>query len=195
MDGYDSGNTGRPANYEGYAIFEHEDGSRDIEYYSFNNESRAEQAQWVEAEAQAEAENPGASEAMRAQNTAMPYIWDEDQQDVVENPYYTPDSELDAGANSSTTGAGDNSHSGSSGSAIPAQESGTTASEDFGPSAGDVGTSATASEDFSPSAGDVGASATAPEDFGPSAGDDGYSGTDSGRDSSDSGMDDGNDMD
>lgn len=46
MGSYDHDVSGRPTNYMGYAIIEHMDEqgqtSRDIEYYSFNNESWAE---------------------------------------------------------------------------------------------------------------------------------------------------------
>ena len=36
----------RPDALMGYAIFEHQDGSRDHEYYSFLNESISQQEQW-----------------------------------------------------------------------------------------------------------------------------------------------------
>lgn len=97
MESYTGDGSERPTNYMGYAIFEHTDEhgktTREIEYYSFNNESRAEQESWDKAQTQAELEDPSMVENQRAENTTMPYIWDEDKQDVVENPYYVPETE------------------------------------------------------------------------------------------------------
>lgn len=92
VESYDSDGAGRPTNYMGYAIIEHTDEmgntSREVEYISLNNESRAEQESWMEAEEEYYAEHPEAAQAQQEENTAMPYIWDEEQGEAVENPYY-----------------------------------------------------------------------------------------------------------
>lgn len=97
IDSYSGQEGGRPSNYSGYAIIEHtnENGKtfREIEYYSFNNESTMTQDGWEKEEAAFLSENPEYAEEQAAQNTVMEYIWDEDQQDVVKNPYFVESSE------------------------------------------------------------------------------------------------------
>lgn len=95
IESYTGDGSDRPTNYMGYAIFEHTDENgnktREVEYYSFNNESRAEQDKWDKAEEEFYAEHPEVLEQEMRENTTMPYIWDEEKGDVVDNPYYVPD--------------------------------------------------------------------------------------------------------
>lgn len=92
MESYTGDGSNRPTNYMGYAIFEHTDENgnktREIEYYSFNNESRAEQEQWEKDEEAFYQENPEAVQEQQKANTSMPYIWDDEKGDLVENPNY-----------------------------------------------------------------------------------------------------------
>lgn len=94
MESYTGGDSQRPSAYMGYAIIEHTDEqgktTREIEYYSMNNESAA-TMETIEGETVAfEAEHPEYIEE-RAENTTMEYIWDEEKQDLVANPYYVPE--------------------------------------------------------------------------------------------------------
>jgi hypothetical protein len=100
MDAYDKHNSGRPFNYQGYAIIEHTDEkgnvSRNIEYYSFNNESRAEHERWEEDLHNYEVEHPEFNKDDISKNNVMPFIWDNEKQEIVENPTYTIQESLPA---------------------------------------------------------------------------------------------------
>ena len=92
MESFNANGGQRPTHYMGHVITETVDENgkttRTLDYVSFNNESRAEQDKWAQAEANFYAANPDAEQEQMSQNTAMPYIWDEELGNVVDNPYY-----------------------------------------------------------------------------------------------------------
>lgn len=91
IETYDYGNSGRPTNFMIYSIIEHTDENgkvtREISFDSLNNESASEHQKWEEAEMEAMGSDPDASGG----NSAMPYIWNDDLQDVQPNPNYHPE--------------------------------------------------------------------------------------------------------
>lgn len=102
IESYHSGPGERPDSYMGYAIIEHTDEngvvSRDVEYFSVNNESWMEQESWAaEESAYYEAHPEVVAEDMQ-ENTAMPYIWNEETQTAQENPYFEPEGTQEQGA-------------------------------------------------------------------------------------------------
>jgi hypothetical protein len=90
IETYDYGNSGRPTNFMIYSIIEHTDENgkvtREIFFDSLNNESASEHQKWEEAEMEAMGSDPDASGG----NSVMPYIWNDDLQDVEPNPNYHP---------------------------------------------------------------------------------------------------------
>lgn len=96
IESYTGDGSDRPTNYMGYAIIEHTDENgnttRDVEYFSVNNESRAEQENWAAAEASYCADHPEAVVEDMQDNTAMPYIWNEETGKAEANPYYESES-------------------------------------------------------------------------------------------------------
>lgn len=96
IESYTGDESNRPTNYMGYAIIEHcdENGNttRDVEYFSVNNENQTEQGKWAETEANYYADHPEAAQEDMQDNTAMPYIWNEETGEAEVNPYYEPES-------------------------------------------------------------------------------------------------------
>lgn len=97
IESYDGNGSERPTSYMGYAIIEHTDEygntTRDVEYISINNESRMEQESWEAAEESYYAEQAEVLTEQMQDNTAMPYIWNEETGEAEANPYYSEDSE------------------------------------------------------------------------------------------------------
>ena len=121
IESYDGHGSERPTSYMGYAIIEHTDEygntTRDVEYISINNESRMEQERWAADEESLYTAQPEVLQAQMQQNTAMPYIWNEEIGDAQPNPYYVEDSKSEYAPSSG----------------VSAQEQ---ASSDYAPSAG-----------------------------------------------------------
>ena len=92
IESYSGDGSERPTAYMGYAIIEHTDEygntTRDVEYISINNESRMEQDSWAAEEESFYADHPEAVQDEMQDNTAMPYIWNEETGEAMENPYY-----------------------------------------------------------------------------------------------------------
>lgn len=80
----------RPTSYSGYYITEHTDEqgnvSRESQYFSFINESRSTLESWDAAEEAYEAEHPESV----GHDTTAPFHYDEETDEIVENPYYNP---------------------------------------------------------------------------------------------------------
>ena len=97
MEAYTGNDSKRPSNYMGYAIIEHTDENgkttREIEYYSFDNESRMTKEGIDQEVEDYFRENPDVVEQQRAENTTMEYIWNDEKGDVEKNPYYKPEDE------------------------------------------------------------------------------------------------------
>lgn len=95
IESYDGNGSDRPTTYMGYAIIEHTDEygntTRDVEYISINNESRMTQEEWAAEEQSFYTEHPEALQEQLQDNTAMPYIWNEETGQAEPNPYYVED--------------------------------------------------------------------------------------------------------
>ncbi len=95
VSSHNSTDVQRPTAYSGYYIIEHTDENgkttRDAEYFSMNNESNATMDALDEEFNEFMSEHPEIDEEAMAENTTMEYIWDEDKQEAVKNPYYISD--------------------------------------------------------------------------------------------------------
>lgn len=92
VDGFNANGGERPTNYMGHVITEtvgpHGEKTRELEYISFNNESRQEQEEWEKTENAFYEKNPEVIEEQMSQNTLTPSIWDDERGELVDNPYY-----------------------------------------------------------------------------------------------------------
>lgn len=94
VDAFMSPDSQRPTAYMGYTISEHtgENGtiSRDVDFFSFNNESKAEQQSWEDAAYAFYASEPQEIILDMSQNTTSQYIWNDEKGELEPNPYYQP---------------------------------------------------------------------------------------------------------